>query len=170
MQENRANGRIMRSRPNIYILVPICTAILVAIYVSGRPTPADPPAPGGGDETTQQTDQTLDEDTNMAATFSEIEANAMACAAGNGRGECIATAWSVHARSDPAAALFWYSRTIEGDEARLQQCHGAHHIIGSSAGETNEIERSFNTELLEMWREAVREAIEETEYLPGGGE
>lgn len=96
-------------------------------------------------ETTRPTTQVpmtgTDEPTSLAA----IESNAKACAAGPGRGECIATAWSAIAGSDPQAALEGYARHVKGDGALLQQCHGAHHIIGSAAGAENEIARIIET-------------------------
>ena len=96
-------------------------------------------------ETTQSTTQMPIAGTGASTSLAAIESNAKACAEGPGRSECIAIAWSAIAGSDPQAALDGYARHVKGDGALLQQCHGAHHIIGSAAGAENEIARIIET-------------------------
>jgi len=120
-------------------------AVLVGLRMVGEDTRATLPDARDATETNQSNTESPVVSTDGVVSLATIESNAKACAAGHGRSECIATAWSAIAGSDPQAALDGYARYAEGDGALLQQCHGAHHIIGEAAGAENEIVRIIET-------------------------
>lgn len=152
MRQNRANGSGAARRASssiivaaIIAVVAVSIAVLAAVWADGERTRTIRPDSRAGAETTQPSTEAPVPGSDEAASLAEIEANAKSCAAGAGRGECIATAWSAIAGKDPRAALEGYARYVEGDGVLLQQCHGAHHIIGSAAGAENEIKRIIET-------------------------
>lgn len=151
MRRRRTNDSGRRHRTNRFavvaavIAVTAGTAILVGLRMGGEGTRATLLGTPDATETNQTGTEAPALGTDGPASLTVIESNAKACAAGPGRSECIATAWSAIAGSDPQAALDGYARYAEGDGALLQQCHGAHHIIGSAAGAENDIARIIET-------------------------
>ena len=61
------------------------------------------------------------------------------CKPGGGRGACIARLLGDLATRDPQRALVEYTAAVGDDPEALQQCHGAHHILGEAAGTAFEI-------------------------------